>query len=215
MKAFIKIRAWLFLFCFISGIPDNIFAQYSDEFPFGPIEKLDHLKEGYFTTIAKDSMGFIWLGTQEGLLKYDGYKWTKFQHNPRVTILTQENQKLPKALSNGFDYAKGEFLTWTSSDNYYRPEAITKMVDFLKRNPDVQATYCDYVVIGDDGQPLHDSDFRTHNQDPQNTSHIHVPQDTNRLNIVKDNYIGACFMYRSWLGRTSCSWGCRSASNRW
>lgn len=125
----------------------------------------------------------------------------KYVHDPRVTILTQENQKLPKALSNGFAVARGEFYTWTSSDNYYRPNAVAEMVAFLKKNRDVQVTYCDYVVIGDDGKPLFDSDFRVHNQDPENSSHIRLPLNTGSLNLEKDNFIGGCFMYRSWVGK--------------
>ena len=125
----------------------------------------------------------------------------RYVHDPRVKVLTQENQKLPKALSNGFAEARGEFYTWTSSDNYYRPGAIAEMVAFLQKNRDVQVTYCDYIVIGDDGKPLFDSDFRPHNQDRQNSSHIHLPETTEQLNFIKDNFIGGCFMYRSWVGK--------------
>ncbi len=125
----------------------------------------------------------------------------RYVHDPRVKILTQENQKLPKALSNGFAEARGEFYTWTSSDNYFRDGALAEMVAFLQRNREVQVTYCDYIVIGDDGKPLFDSDFRPHNQDSRNSSHIHLPETAEQLNFVKDNFIGGCFMYRSWVGK--------------
>ena len=40
-----------------------------------------------------------------------------YRDHPKVKILDQENQKLPRALSNGFRLARGEFFTWTSADN--------------------------------------------------------------------------------------------------
>jgi glycosyltransferase involved in cell wall biosynthesis len=45
----------------------------------------------------------------------------EYAGHPRVRILTQPNQKLPKALSNAFEFARGEFRTWTSADNLMAP----------------------------------------------------------------------------------------------
>ena len=35
-----------------------------------------------------------------------------------------ENMRLPKTLNRGFSLAWGDFLTWTSDDNYYYPTAL-------------------------------------------------------------------------------------------
>jgi glycosyltransferase involved in cell wall biosynthesis len=54
------------------------------------------------------------------------------KQDTRVRVIWHDrNRKLPAALNTGFSEAKGEFLTWTSDDNEYLPNAIEQMVDFL------------------------------------------------------------------------------------
>lgn len=121
--------------------------------------------------------------------------------HPKVRLLTQRNQKLPKALSNGFDFATGEFWTWTSADNLMEPAQLERQVAFLRENPDAAMVYADYLAIDDRGEPLRDPNFRPHNRRTPDAPEIHVPQSTEQLNTVQDNFIGACFMYRGAAGR--------------
>ncbi len=83
-----------------------------------------------------------------------------YARHPKVRILTQANQKLPKALSNGFAFARGEFWTWTSADNLMEPAQLERLVGFLQRRPDVAMVYANYEAIDDRGQPLHDPTWR-------------------------------------------------------
>lgn len=42
--------------------------------------------------IMQDSYGFLWIGTNKGLNKYDGYSFTKFMHDPKeITSLSSDN----------------------------------------------------------------------------------------------------------------------------
>jgi glycosyltransferase involved in cell wall biosynthesis len=43
-------------------------------------------------------------------------------------IKNETNLKLPKSLNIGFQNASGDYLTWTSDDNYFDENAIAKMV---------------------------------------------------------------------------------------
>lgn len=45
----------------------------------------DGLSQGSANCIYQDRKGFIWIGTQDGLNKFDGYKFTTYQHNPLDT----------------------------------------------------------------------------------------------------------------------------------
>ncbi|HZN69355.1 MAG TPA: methyltransferase domain-containing protein, partial [Tepidisphaeraceae bacterium] len=125
----------------------------------------------------------------------------EYAGHPKVRLLTQRNQNLPKALSNGFDFARGEYWTWTSADNLMHPDQLARMGEFLRGHPDAAMVYADYLAIDDRGQPLRDPSFRPHNRRSPESPEIHLPRSTTELNTVKDNFIGACFMYRASAGR--------------
>jgi len=124
-----------------------------------------------------------------------------FMDDPRVRILTQQNRKLPAALSNAFRFARGEFHTWTSADNVMERTHLERLVEFLRDHPTAAMVYADYIVIGPDGQPLRGSDFRPQNRSSSDSAAIRVPRSTETLNLLQDNFIGACFLYRGWVGR--------------
>jgi glycosyltransferase involved in cell wall biosynthesis/2-polyprenyl-3-methyl-5-hydroxy-6-metoxy-1,4-benzoquinol methylase len=115
----------------------------------------------------------------------------------RITIIRQENQGLPRALSAGFRAARGEFLTWASADNRLRVDFVGRMVGCLRRRPEWDAVYANVDIIGDDGEPLRGSGWYGDYQTPRGSEHITLPSDPSELNVVANNYVGAAFMYRS------------------
>jgi len=74
---------WLILFSFLS-ISKLSFPQY-DEVKFEHITVEDGLPENSITCILQDHLGFLWLGTQNGLVKYDGYTMTVYRTDPDDT----------------------------------------------------------------------------------------------------------------------------------
>lgn len=57
------------------------------------------------------------------------------QKDNRIKYITNEvNSRTAQSLNNGFKLAKGEYYTWTSDDNMYKPNAVEKMVKFLDLN---------------------------------------------------------------------------------
>ena len=68
-------------------------------------------------------------------------------------IRNEKNLKLPGNLNKGFSLAKGEYLTWTSDDNKYRPIAIEKMLGELNRNSS-DLVYASYQVIDESGNNI-------------------------------------------------------------
>ena len=125
----------------------------------------------------------------------------RYYRHPRVRILIQANQKLPAALNSGFDVAQGEFWTWTSADNLMEPGQLSRLVDFLRRHPEADMVYGDYLAIDDRGQPLADPAWRPQNRRPPYSPEVHLPHSTRLLNSVQDNFIGACFLYRAQAGQ--------------
>jgi len=93
-----------------------------------------------------------------------------YQHN--------KNRKLPSALNTGFRKAKGDYLTWTSDDNIYKPEALEKMVIYLEDNKNIGLVYSDYSLIDSDGSVIDDIEV----QDP--------------TLLWKTSVVRYCFLYR-------------------
>ncbi len=116
--------------------------------------------------------------------------------DPRIVVVHQENQKLPRSLSNGFRRARGEFLTWTSDDNRLKPDFLEKLVDALRRHPHWDMVYADIDIIGEDGKRLEGSEWYLHYQDPPGSGQVHLPKDTAELNIWPNQYVGSAFLYR-------------------
>ena len=50
---------------------------------FSHVTVREGLSQAAINTIAQDQYGFIWIGTQEGLNRYDGYEMTVFEHDAK------------------------------------------------------------------------------------------------------------------------------------
>ena len=97
----------------------------------------------------------------------------------RIRIIhNKENKKLPEALNIGFRASKGEYLSWTSDDNLYLPEAFDTMVKFLDENKDVYLVCGDSKLINDKGEFMGD-----------------IPSYSNDTIYIND-YLGSSFLYR-------------------
>lgn len=96
----------------------------------------------------------------------------------RIRVISNPvNLKLPNTLNAGFDVATGDYYTWTSDDNMYRPKAIEVLVRTLRQNPELVMVYSDYTNIDAESNFLDEVKL----QDPQY--------------IVVGNVCGACFLY--------------------
>ena len=65
-------------------------AQVSEAF-FEHFTVDDGLSQSSINCIAQGKKGFLWFGTQDGLNKYDGYKFKYYQHNPLDTNSISSN----------------------------------------------------------------------------------------------------------------------------
>jgi polysaccharide pyruvyl transferase CsaB len=115
----------------------------------------------------------------------------------RIRVVHQENRKIPRTLSRGFQMARGEFFTWTSCDNRLKPDFFEKMVGSLQRNPCWDGIYANVDIIGEDGNYLRNSPWYEGYQRPPGSEHVYLPETTGELNTWPNNSVGAAFMYRA------------------
>ena len=92
------------------------------------------LRDAIESVLAQTYSDFELILVNDGSTRRRGSRcWPSMSGIRRVRILTQANQKLPKALSNGFEFARGEFWTWTSADNLMHPDQLRRQVEFLQQ----------------------------------------------------------------------------------
>lgn len=116
----------------------------------------------------------------------------------RIRVVSQENQKLPKALNNGFSLARGEFYSWISADNRYLPEFLEKMVEELQKNPKADMVFGNQYLIDDAGKRITGHGWF---EIPPGSGAVCFPPATPLLNKVANNTIGGAFLYRAGCDR--------------
>ena len=104
-----------------------------------------------------------------------------YQHSfpERIHCIHHEkNRKLPAALNSGFSVSKGSYLSWTSDDNLFLPDALNEMIIHLEKNPHVGLVYANYKIINE------------HNEGVGYKKLRYPPL------FFKDGSFGACFLYK-------------------
>lgn len=106
----LKIISIILMYCVCS-----LQAQYIN-FSFHQLSEKDGLLQSNKYFISSDYKGFVWIGSENGLQRFDGKKLTKFQHNPSNKYSLPENRISSKCFEDG-----DENLWFTSfgSLNYY------------------------------------------------------------------------------------------------
>ncbi len=110
--------------CFFAG------AQQADHYLFQHLKQEQGLSNNVVTCILKDRMGFLWLGTDNGLNRYDGSSFTIYQHqngdsgtlpDNRITSLFEDSKgRLWVGTANGlaiYNPIPGRFVSFTHSQH--------------------------------------------------------------------------------------------------
>ncbi|UCH95361.1 MAG: PAS domain S-box protein [Candidatus Aminicenantes bacterium] len=79
----------------LAALNTTFLYSLEQDIKFDRISIEEGLSQSSVSCILKDSRGLMWFGTQDGLNRYDGYKFTIYRHNP----------KNPNSLSNNYIYS--------------------------------------------------------------------------------------------------------------
>ena len=110
--------------------PSFVNAQ-NFEYKFEVLSVKDGLSHNNVYSIIQDKMGYLWIGTQDGLNKYDGYKFTIYRHEPNNpnSISTGNFGKIYQDTSGIF-----WFGTYGGGIDVYDPK-LNRIKNY-KNNPD-------------------------------------------------------------------------------
>jgi len=162
-------------------IDRNIFAQ-SDNIVIEHISIDKGLSHRNVNCVMEDSYGFLWIGTADGLNRYDGYEFVVYKSNtwdttslssPIISILTEDEEgNIWVGTPNGLN------LYQRDSDSFLRYTHDTKDEYSISKMDGIEAILVDrnnsnYVWIGTDGGGLHLFDkelqkFYSFKHDPEN-----------------------------------------------
>ena len=118
------------MFCVLSGV----LAKAET----GHLYTSDKLSSGLITCICQDRYGFIWVGTEYGLNKFDGYRFTSYFHSRNDSTTINDNE-----ISSLFVDQQGRLWVGCSRglvsydyehDNFHRytfPEQLTPRINSL------------------------------------------------------------------------------------
>lgn len=100
------------------------------------------------------------------------------QKDSRIKVISNfENKKLPASLNIGHNEANGDFITWTSDDNFYEADALEKLLKSLLEN-EADIVYSNIFLIDNLGKRVRDVKL------------LEVE------NLIFGNVIGSCFLYK-------------------
>ena len=125
------------------------FKSSSQEINFKHITINDGLSQNAVFAIMKDSRGFMWFGTKDGLNKYNGYNFLIYQHNPFDTTTLSANY-----ITSIFEDSSG--LIWVGTYDrginvYDRSKEIFHRVDLGKDGLSLRNTF-EIKAIDEDSQ---------------------------------------------------------------
>ena len=126
-------RKWLFLLIFI---PLWIYSEnYSIKFNHVSIE--DGLSQSTVYAIQRDRKGFIWIGTEDGLNRYDGYQFKVFRReqqlsNNRITAILETEDGIIWIGTlfglNRFDTRQNRFTSYIFNIDKAETNEITSII---------------------------------------------------------------------------------------
>lgn len=61
----------------------NVSAQSLQELQFESFDEKNGLSNNWIRALAIDSIGFLWISTEDGLNRYDGHRFKQFKHDPQ------------------------------------------------------------------------------------------------------------------------------------
>ncbi|MBD2089099.1 glycosyltransferase family 2 protein [Microcoleus sp. FACHB-1515] len=79
-------------------------------------------------------------------------QWAAQLSDPRVKLISQENQGLSGARNTGIAHAQGEYVAFLDADDLWAPTKLEKQVQLLEQDPDVGLVYTWVASIDQAGQ---------------------------------------------------------------
>jgi glycosyltransferase involved in cell wall biosynthesis len=103
------------------------------------------------------------------------------EKDKRIRIFHKENSGVASALNEGLRNARGEWICWLSSDDFFEPDKLEIHLKYIKENPHILFFYTNYLIFAEEiGTKC------TLKQDPRECI---PPAELQVLKFLDNNYI--------------------------
>lgn len=136
-----KTNLYLYLFLFFifgfSSIQAGPFSDFQGTtLKFKKLTSNEGLSQNFISDIYQDKYGFIWIGTKDGLNRYDGYEFKVYRHNPFDTTSLSGN-----FIHTIFEDSKGKLWIGSNSLDLFIPkDDAFKRIDLNLQNSTADLT---------------------------------------------------------------------------
>ena len=179
------IRKQLFLAGLVAGLLATSSGLLgSQSLRFEHLTQEDGLSQGFITALAQDSIGFLWIGTQDGLNRFDGYEFKSYYPDPND----------PGSLPSGniralLIDAEGTLWVGTRAGGLSRYDPLADRFETWRPDPkDPLSLSSDYVTVLHEDRAgvlwigTRDGGLNRFNRDTGTfTVYLHDPEDPNSL----------------------------------
>ncbi|MHC4388870.1 MAG: glycosyltransferase, partial [Planctomycetota bacterium] len=69
------------------------------------------------------------------------------QRDGRIRTFSKENGGVPSALNHGLQNARGRWICWLSSDDFFEPDKLTVHLQAMQENPDIRFFHTHYFAL--------------------------------------------------------------------
>ncbi len=81
-------------------------------------------------------------------------QWVSQLTDPRIKLISQENQGLPGARNTGITHAQGEYIAFLDADDLWEPSKLEKQVECFEKAPEVGLVYTWTTLIDSLRKPI-------------------------------------------------------------
>lgn len=75
----------------------------------------------------------------------------KYENNPKFKWISEIDEGQYDAINKGFHMARGSILGYINSDDFYLPNAVSKVVNCFNKHEDVEVVYGEWYPIDEEG----------------------------------------------------------------
>jgi PAS domain S-box-containing protein len=173
-------------------------GQDKTSFKFSNISVDDGLSQSWVHCVLQDKYGFIWIGTDDGLNRYDGYEIVSYKHNTR-----DKNSIINNGILDMLEDSRGNLWIATGGGlNLYNRKSNTFVYDTLWPK-DVILTLAEDEL----GNLWIGTSMNLFYYDQGNKKFtIYAPHNVDGIGIKDKGYLGSSFIRKVYIDRKKNVW---------